>query len=431
MSLETLFDFLEAGVSRFHSVAHALTLLDAAGFLPLEEHRPWGALVPGQGYYLTRNGSSLAAFRMPRTLEGFRLVASHGDSPTFQVKASFPPAVGVTRLEVEGYGGMILPSWLDRPLTVAGRAMVETVGGVEPRLVWLDRDLLIIPSLCPHFDREGAAGRKLNPQTDLQPLFGGKDAPALRAIIAGELGVAPEEILSLELTLTPRQKPVVLGAEGEFFASPRIDDLECASTSLEGFLTAAPAPGMANLWVMLDNEEVGSSTRQGACGTFVKDLLDRILLAAGVTGEGRYPILANSLALSADNGHAVHPGHPEKSDPLHSPVLGGGVLLKLNATRRYTTDGVMEALLTRLARQENIPLQTFYNRGDIAGGSTLGNLLQHSVSIPMADVGAPQLAMHAAVETAATADALALEALFRAFYAAPLPCRGDGRYGVL
>lgn len=428
MSLESLFDFLEAGVSRFHSVAHAAQVLENAGFLPLEETRPWGLLSPGQGYYVTRNGSSLAAFRLPQQLEGVRLVASHGDSPTFQVKGTFPAGCGVTRLEVEGYGGMILPSWLDRPLSVAGRAMVAQGKEIQSRLVYLDRDLLVIPNLCPHFDRESAAGRKLNPQVDLQPLFGGKEAPSLPALAARELGVDPEEILSLELTLVTRQKPVVLGAEGEFFLSPRIDDLECASTSLEGFLAATPAPGMANLWVLLDNEEVGSSSRQGACGTFVKDVLDRIFLAAGVAGEGRYQAMANSLALSADNGHALHPNHPEKSDPVQGPVLGGGVLLKMNASKRYTTDGVMEGLLTRLARREEIPLQVFSNRADIPGGSTLGNLLQHQLNLPMADVGAAQLAMHSAVETASCQDALALEKLFQAFYSARFTCEGDGRY---
>lgn len=428
MALESLFQFLDAGVSRFHSAAHAAALLDRAGFRALEETAAWEDLQEGQGYYLTRNGSALAAFYYTGAPQGFRIIASHGDSPTFQVKAAFPPAGGMTRLEVERYGGMIAPSWLDRPLTLAGRAMVAQGETLAPRLVYLDRDLLIIPSLCPHFDREASLGRKLDPQADLQPLLGDDQAPALRELVAGELEVEPQDILSLELTLTPRQKAVYLGTRKEFFAAPRIDDLECAWASLEGFLAAAPAPGMVNLWVLLDNEEVGSSTRQGACGTLVEDVMDRILLAAGAAGQDRYRIYANSMALSADNGHAVHPNRPEKSDPLNSPKMNGGVLLKMNASKRYTTDGIMEALLTRLAREHDIPLQVFTNRGDIAGGSTLGNLLQHRVSIPMADIGAAQLAMHACVETAGAKDALWLEQLCRTFYAAAVTCTGDGRY---
>lgn len=428
MSLEQTFAFLDAGVSRFHSCACAVEQLEAHGFTRLNESSCWDALTPGQGYYLTRNGSAVVAFVMPAAPTGFRMVLSHGDSPTFAVKAAFPAANGVTRLEVEPYGGMLMPTWLDRPLTLAGRAMVWEGDTLTARNVCFDRDLLIIPSLCVHFDRDAHTGRKLNPQVDLQPILGGLDAPTLAALTAETLGVEQERIAALELTLATRQKATRIGAKGEFFAAPRIDDLECAATSLQGFLAAAVPEGIVPLWAMLDNEEVGSSTRQGACGSFVGDVCAAIAESAGITGQKYTALLANSMALSADNGHAVHPNHPEKSDPLNSPVMNSGIILKVNASKKYTTDCIMEGVLTAVLKEAKVPYQTFANRGDVPGGSTLGNLLQHSMSIPMADIGAPQLAMHSAVETAGCADAEYLAAACEAFYAARVTCIGDGQY---
>lgn len=428
MSLEQTFAFLDAGVSRFHSCAYAVEQLEHSGFTRLNEAAPWGALKPGQGYYLTRNGSAVVAFVMPQHPTGFRMVLSHGDSPTFAVKAAFSPACGVTRLEVEPYGGMLMSTWLDRPLTLAGRAMVWEGDTLVARNVYIDRDLLIIPSLCIHFDREAHTGRKLNPQTDLQPILGGLDAPTLAELAAEALGVEQEKIAALELTLSTRQKATRIGTRGEFFAAPRIDDLECAATSLQAFLAADYPEGMVPVWAMLDNEEVGSSTRQGACGSFVGDVCAAIAESAGITGQKYTALLANSMALSADNGHAVHPNHPEKSDPCNSPVMNGGIILKVNASKKYTTDCIMEGVLTAILKAADIPTQTFANRGDVPGGSTLGNLLQHSMSIPMADIGAPQLAMHSAVETAGCKDAEYLEAACKAFYAARVTCVGDGQY---
>lgn len=434
-TIDRLFTFLAAGVSPFHAAAHAAALLDAAGFTRLEEADPW-ALEPGRGYYTTRNGSSVLAWRLPAggSIAGWRVTASHSDSPTWRVKNTAVEGSGLCRLAVEGYGGMNMASWLDRPLTVAGRVLVRDAahGTLESRLAFLDRDLLVIPSLAIHMDRELNNGHKYNPQIDMQPLYGPAGCQRLEALLAAELAVPEQDLVDFDLTLCPRQAPVRLGPAGELFAAPRIDDLECAATTLFGFLQAGAQAGggCAPVWVMLDNEEVGSGTRQGAQSTFVRDVLDRVLAAVPHGPQAGARCLANSFCLSADNGHAQHPNFPEKSDPANPVRLGGGVVLKTTASQRYTTNGLTGAVFAELCRRSNVPLQRFYNRADMPGGSTLGNLLSHTVPVPMADIGLAQLAMHSAVETAAVADADAMVRAVDAFYRAELRMLADGRVAL-
>lgn len=431
--LRDLMDFLDQSPSPFHAVASAAARLRAAGFIPLQECRPW-ALQPGRGYYTTRNQSSIIAFRVPQApLHSWRMAAAHSDSPTYRVKADAWPGAapcGMVRLPVEGYGGMIAASWLDRPLTVAGRALVRAGAGLEARLVYLDRDLLTIPSLAIHMDRAANSGHAYDPQRDMQPLYGLTGGPGLTQLVAQALGVEPGQIAGADLTLCPRQKAVLLGGAGELLQSPRLDDLECAFCTLAGFLQAAPQPGVAPVWCMFDNEEVGSGTRQGAQSTFLPDVMARVEAALGVGPEARQAALAGSLLLSADNAHANHPNWPDKADPNAPVQLNGGVVLKYNASQKYTTTGLTGALFCAVCRQAGVPVQVFTNRADLPGGSTLGNLLSAQVSVPMVDVGLPQLAMHACVETAGAKDPEYLLAACAAFYSAAITCTGDGAYAL-
>lgn len=425
---DALFAFLDEGVSPWHAVAAAAKRLEAAGFARLEETEEW-SLEPGKCYYTTRSGSAAVAWRMPEgMIRSWRVTASHSDSPTWRLKSLDRKKEGCLTPEVEGYGGMDMASWLNRPLTLAGRVIVRTAEGVESRLICPDRDLLCIPGLAVHMDRGRNDGHRYNPQIDLQPLYGLEGDRPLSQLVAEEAGAAAEDVLGFDLNLVPRQKAVALGGAGALFMAPRIDDLECACTTLLGFLESSTPAGICGVWAMLDNEEVGSSSAQGAEGTFLRDVLDRVMEAVGGGVQDRCRAIAGSLCLSADNAHANHPQFPEKADPAFPVELGGGVVLKYNASQKYTTSGMTAALFETVCRRAGVPVQMFANRADLPGGSTLGNLLTHSVSMPMADVGLPQLAMHAAVETAALPDAEAMVKAAAAFYAADIRAAGDGAY---
>ena len=427
---DDLVEFLQESVTPFHAAATAESWLRAAGYTRLEEADYWN-LEPGKGYYVTRNGSSVVAWRVPEhAIGGWRIVASHSDSPSWKVKNDRVENDGCRRLSVEGYGGMIMPTWLDRPLTVGGRVIVKTEDGIESRLVCIDRDLLVIPSLAIHFQRDVNKGHTYNPQIDMQPLWGPADSRTLTDLVAEELGVDPADILDTDLQLVTRQTPTQIGPDGEFFMAPRIDDLECAATTLLGFLDAAAETdsACAPVWAMLDNEEVGSSSRMGAESSYLRDVLDRIIEAVPHSGQAMPRALANSFMLSADNAHATHPNFPQKSDPCAPVRLGGGVVLKYNASQKYTTNAVSGAVFRAVCQKAGVPVQVFTNRADEAGGSTLGHLQSHTLPIPMADIGCAQLAMHSAVETASVADAEAMTKAVAAFYRVHLRALGDGTY---
>ena len=426
---QRLFEFLQAGVTPWHAVAEAARWLEDAGYTRLEEAAYWN-LEPGGRYYVTRNGSSIVAWRVPdHAIGGWRMSIAHSDNPGWRIKPAKSTSAGCERLPVEGYGGMIMPTWLDRPLGVAGRVMVRSRDGLETRLVNIDRPVAVIPSLCIHFDRSSNNGHAYNPQVDMQPLYGPEGCRPLSDLVAEQLGVKQEDILSSELMLVTLQQPVCAGADGEYYISPRIDDLGCAATTLMGFLDADAVTdsACAPVWAMLDNEEVGSSTRQGAQSTFVRDLFDRILDAVPHSGQGMARALANSFCLSADNAHATHPNFPEKSDPASPIRLGGGVVIKYNASQKYSTNAYSGAVFGEICRLAGVPTQRFANRADVPGGSTLGNLQANTVPVPTADIGLPQLAMHSAVETAACADADAMRRAVSAFYKAHIRATGDGR----
>ena len=427
---DDLVEFLQESVTPFHAAATAESWLRAAGFTRLEEADYWN-LEPGKGYYTTRNGSSVVAWRVPdHAIGGWRIVASHSDSPTWKIKTDIVENDGCRRLSVEGYGGMIMSTWLDRPLTVGGRVIVKTEDGIESRLVCIDRDLLVIPSLAIHFQRDINKGHTFNPQVDMQPLWGPAGSRTLTDLVAEELGVDTADILDSDLQLVTRQAPTQIGPDGEFFMAPRIDDLECAATTLLGFLDAAAETdsACAPVWAMLDNEEVGSSSRMGAESSYLRDVLDRIVDAIPHSGQAMHRAMANSFMLSADNAHATHPNFPQKSDPCAPVRLGGGVVLKYNASQKYTTNAVSGAIFRAICEKADVPVQIFTNRADEAGGSTLGNLQSHTLPIPMADIGLAQLAMHSAVETASVADAEAMTKAVAAFYRVHLRALGDGTY---
>lgn len=428
--IDDIFEFLQEGVTPYHAAATAAAWLDAAGFTRLEEADYWN-LEPGKGYYLVRGGSAVVAWRIPdHAIGGWRITASHSDAPGWKIKSDAVSNDGCRRLSVEGYGGMNMATWLDRPLTVAGRVLLRTEDGVETRLVHLDRDLLVIPSLAIHMQRQVNKGHEYNPQIDMQPLWGPEAGRTLTDLVCEELGVRPEEILDQDLQLVTRQAPTVIGPDGEYFMAPRIDDLECAATTLLGFIDAAADTdsACAPVWAMLDNEEVGSSSRQGAESSFLRDVLDRILEAIPHSAQMEHRALANSFMLSADNGHATHPNFAAKSDPAAPVRLGGGVVLKYNASQKYTTNALSGGIFRAICEKAGVKVQVFTNRADEPGGSTLGNLQSHTLPIPMADIGLAQLAMHSAVETAAVSDANAMVQAVAAFYRVHLRALGDGVY---
>lgn len=424
--MEHLCTFLDESPTCYHAVKNMEERLLSRGFRKLREENLW-TLEEGGAYFVVRGDSALIAFRIPKKdFRGFMLAAAHSDSPSFKVRqtAEANGAGKCRKLNVEPYGGMIQRSWMDRPLSVAGRCIVKKNGRLETKLVNIDRDLLIIPSVAIHMDRDVNRSGALNAASDLQPLFT-QGETNLRDLLAAELQVGKEDILETELFLYPRMKACVLGAEGEFIASPRLDDLQCVYGCMEGFLAASDSDSVSAFCVF-NNEEVGSGTRQGADSTFLTDVLQRISDGCGKTAEEYRAAAAQSFLVSADNAHAVHPNHPEYADKAEAPVLNGGVVLKYNANQRYTTDGISAAVFTDLCREAEVSLQRYSNRPDLPGGSTLGNIAMAHLSIPAVDIGLPQLAMHSACEVAGIKDTESLVKAMKAYYSKSFCRHEDG-----
>ena len=413
--MNSLLEFLNASPSRYHATANLCRELEAAGYTRLleGESRP---MVPGGKYFVTRGGSALLAFRIPKAdFTGFMISASHSDAPTFRLKenAEMSGPEGYVRLNTERYGGMLCAPWLDRPLTVAGRALVRDGDGIQARLVYVDKDLLMIPNVAIHMNHNANDGFKYDPKCDMVPLMGiGLEKGTFRAVVAQAAGCAPEDLLSTDLCLCLRQKGVIWGAEDQFISAPRLDDLQCAWACFRGFLDAEDSASVP-VYALMDNEEIGSRTKQGAGGTFLIDWMKRVCDAVG---RERLSAIANSFLVSADNAHAVHPNHPEYADPTHRPVMNGGVVIKHGV--RYTTGGVACAVFANLCEKAGVPVQHFANRSDLAGGGTLGLIANTHVSINAVDIGAAQLAMHSCFETAGVKDTDYLVRALTAFYSA-------------
>lgn len=430
--VEELLTFIEKSPTAFHAVDTMKGLLEAEGYENLLESKAWNLKVGGK-YYVMRNGTSLIAFRIPKEeFAGFQLMASHSDSPTFRIKENPEMEVGnaYVKLNVEGYGGMICSTWFDRPLSVAGRLIVKTEQGIESRLVNVDRDLLMIPSLAIHMNRKVNEEQKFNVQKDLLPLYSMADSKrSFMDVVAEAAGVDPESVIGNDLFLYNRVKGTIWGADKEFISSARLDDLQCAFSSLKGFL-AAKAGESIPVHCVFDNEEVGSSTKQGAESTFLLDTLLRICEALEKTPSQYRQALANSFMLSADNAHAVHPNYGEKTCPTNRPVLNGGIAIKYSANQKYTTDGVTAALFKTICERANVPYQVFLNRSDMAGGSTLGNISTNQVAVKSVDIGMPQLAMHSAYETAGVKDTEYLVKATKTFFESSLQELPNESYNI-
>lgn len=415
---EKCLKFIDEGVSCYHVVENMGKRLDKAGFIMLDERDRWD-LHKGGSYYVKRGGSSLIAFRVPeKEMKGFHIVASHSDSPSFKLKTNpeFPSERQYLRLNTEGYGGMIYSTWFDRSLSVAGRVVLEGEAYPVSVNVNIDKDLLVIPSVAIHMNREANKGIEFNPQTDLLPLMGSDKVKGYLGEELGRLaGAKEEDILGSDLYLYVREKGKIAGADGELMISPRLDDLESVYASMEAILETYPED-CCSVHAVFNNEEVGSLTMQGAAATFLKDTLMRIGEAFGACGSDYLRLIAGSFMISADNAHALHPNHPEKADVVNKPVLNGGIVIKHHGGQKYTTDGYSEGVMKLICRKAGVPYQDYHNRSDIAGGSTLGNLSTAQVAVPSVDIGLAQLAMHSAVETAGSKDIEYLLKALKSFF---------------
>ncbi len=422
---QDLFTFIEKSPTSFHAIENVCHALDAADFTPLLESQPWN-LTAGRGYYVTRNQSSLIAFRLPEKITGFMVGAAHTDSPCLKLKEHmelYPE--GYTKLDIEKYGGLLIYPWLDRPLSVAGRLMVNTPSGTTSCLVNIDRNLMVIPSLAIHMDRSVNEGKKWDPQLDLLPLLG-KGEKQLLPLLAEQAGIDPTDILSFDLFVYNRDKGTVLGPDEEFILCPRLDDLQCVYGLLQGFLRA-DTPKSTPVLALFDNEEVGSETRQGAMSTFLYDTLRRI--CQGMDESAYLRCIAQSLMISADNAHGVHPNHSEKAALTNRPKLGEGIVIKYGA--HYATDAPSAALMRYILRKEGIPEQTYFNNSNIPGGGTLGNISSTQVSMHTVDIGLAQLAMHSAQETAGSADTEYLIRAMTACFSAQISETGPESFVIL
>lgn len=429
---QELLDFLDHSPTSFQAVANLKNMLQGAGFTELLECRGWD-IIPGGRYFVTRNDSSILAFSVPKKdFTGFQMICSHSDSPTFKVKEN--PEIEADgkyiKLNVERYGGMLCAPWFDRPLSVAGRIVVRTDKGIETRLVNIERDLMMMPNLAIHMNREANDGQKYNAQKDMLPVLGdASEKDVFLKLVAENAGVDPENILGTDLFLYNREKGIIWGAHGEFLSSGRLDDLQCAFASMKG-LTEADSDESVAVCGVFDNEEAGSTTKQGAASTFLTDTLTRLNRALGRTEEDYLTAVANSFMISADNAHAVHPNHGEVADPNNRPAMNQGIVIKYSANQKYTTDAVSAAVFKLFCQQVNVPYQIFHNRSDMAGGSTLGNIANTKISLNTVDIGLPQLAMHSPYETAGTKDTEYFCRVAKAFFSSSVRMTEPGAYEI-
>ena len=413
-TVENLFSFIKKSPSPFHAVAEISNILKENGFAELSESEMWNLKKDGK-YFVTRNSPSLIAFALPQNpspKNGFLLTASHSDSPVFKIKENPEIAsAGSLVLNVEKYGGMLIQPWFDRPLSVAGRVIVRKNENeksfLRQVLVNIDRDLVMIPNLAIHMNREANEGRKIDVQNEIRPVLTLNEKKNLLSLVAESAGLSESDIISHDLFLYNRSHPSLWGAENEFISSPKLDDLECAYSTLQGFLAATSKSISENplpLYCLFDNEEVGSSSRQGADSTFLSDTLSRIAEKLSWTDEEYKIALSKSLMLSADNAHAVHPNYVSSADPVNRPKVNGGIVIKFNAAQKYTSDALSSAIFKEVCKKAGVPFQIYTNNSNVPGGSTLGNISQNHVSISCVDIGLAQWAMHSPCESAGAKD---------------------------
>lgn len=430
---QELIDFIHESPSPFHVVENMSLSLEQAGFKYLDLKELWSVNKGGK-YYTTRNGSALFAFIIgtgePEN-EGFRIISAHSDSPSFKIKPSPEMVVEdhFIKLNSEVYGGPILMTWLDRPLSIAGRVCLKSENPLWPesRLVDFNRPILIIPSIAIHFNRSVNEGVELNKQKDMLPIIGmkmegQKSEYFLQQLIADELGVDVKEIIDYDLTLNEFQPGCIMGAHNEFISSPKLDNLAMTHAGLKAIINATPSKSTQMLCIF-DNEEVGSVTKQGAGSPVFKNIFERILFHLGKSGESYYRTIYQSFMVSADMAHSIHPNQTDKHDPVLHPVINGGPVIKINANQKYTTDGDSSAVFETICRNADIPFQKFVNRSDLAGGSTLGNVSTGQLDIRCVDVGNPMLGMHSVRELGGVTDHDYMIRALEAFY--NLECNKD------
>ena len=419
-TVKELFDFIQNSPSCFHAVDDMKRMLKEARYEELRECESWN-LKKGGMYFTIRNGSSLIAFHIGKELSDYhyQVTSSHSDSPTFKVKeeAELKGKGGYVQLNTEGYGGMLCATWMDRPLSLAGRVLVKEDNRFVSKLISFDSDLVLIPNVAIHMNREVNKGMNYNNQIDMLPLFSAGECAEgdYYELIAKELGVAKEAIFGTDLYLVNRMKPCIWGMKEEFISSPKLDDLQCAFTSLKAMIAGVNEKAV-NVFACFDNEEVGSGTKQGACSTFLFDVLQRINENLGYAKEDYYRAVAKSFMVSCDNAHAVHPNHPEKTDAENCTYMNAGIVIKYSANQKYTTDAISSAVFSGICEKAGVPVQHFANRSDAAGGSTLGNLSSQKVSMHTVDIGLAQLAMHSAYETAGIKDSQYMIDALTCFY---------------
>lgn len=412
-----LIHFIAKSPSTFHAVRGIKAALLYAGFTEIREEDTW-QIEKGGKYVVTRNGSALMAFTVPQEgAEAFHITASHCDSPTFKIKEDPEIADGpYVKLNVEGYGGMIMSTWLDRPLSVAGRLLVTENDHLAEKLVAIDGTMLVIPSVAIHMDRSVNQHKEWKVQKDMLPLYGmtGAKTPFMD-VIAAAAKVKAEDILAHDLILYSRVPGTIWGEESEFISSPKLDDLQCAFACFRGF-TQGEKEKYISVYALFDNEEVGSATSQGAGSTFLANTLERLARSLGYSYDETMAMIARSFMISADNAHSVHPNHPEYADPVNRPVINGGIVIKYSAAQKYATNAFSAAYFKKLCKDHDIPTQTFTNHSDNPGGSTLGNISNTVIAMPTVDIGLPQLAMHSSYETAGVKDTAYLVDAVTKFY---------------
>ena len=424
-SSQKLLDFIQNSPSCFHAINNIKGQLEKNGFSELKEDTVW-KLEEGKKYFVIRNGSAIISFTVPcKNFQGFLMTASHSDSPSFKIKENPElKSEGIVSLNVEKYGGMLINPWFDRALSIAGRLIVSEKGrdfSFKSILVNFDRDLLMIPNLAIHMNRDANDGHKVDVQQEIRPIISSNEDFSFKKLLAKEAGVKEEEILSYDLYLYNRDKGSFWGEKKEFISSPKLDDLECAYTTLQGFLKAVKEESgdggrSVLIHAVFDNEEVGSQSRQGAASTFLYDTLHRINESFGRSEQEYLAALAKSFLVSADNAHAVHPNYVSKADPVNKPRVNEGIVIKFNAAQKYTSDGVSAGVFKKICEKAKFPYQIFTNNSNIAGGSTLGNISNSQVSVLSVDIGLAQWAMHSPNESAGAKDVEYMEKAIAQFY---------------
>ncbi len=429
--IKRLIDFLKESPVNFLAVKAVSTQLEKAGFKRIDATQPMPEIKAGDKLFVTKNDSSIYAFVMgskPMAEAGFHIICSHCDSPTFRIKPNAELLRGgMLSLNTEVYGGPIMSTWFDRPLSLAGRVIVKGKDVLHPetRLLHIERPLLIIPNLAIHFNRQVNDGVKLSKQKDMLPLMANYISEKMQAdgvlmtLIAEELNISIDSILDFDLYLYDVSPACTVGLNQEFISGGRLDDLSMVHASLEALLGATseqPVPEVTRVMAVFDNEETGSQTKQGAGSPFLRSMIERLVMAQGGTLDDVYRAIEQAYMISADNAHAWHPNYSEKYDPTNHPVLGGGPVIKLNAAQKYATDAMSASVFAGLCKEAGVPCQYFVNHSDVAGGSTLGNILASSLPLRGVDMGNGVLGMHSVRETGSVADHVYCVAAFKQLY---------------